>query len=105
MLKFLEKLKNGAKYRLIGNTPLYENITDNAQCWDDPTIQNFSLGGPWELKYTIGNGIVPGFLHVRNQTTLNNGNMCVGDESYVDTTYFLQVATDFYYKYNELDGV
>ena len=57
------------------------------------------------MRYTSGERIEPGLTYVRNYLTLNEGNSCVGDESYMYTADMVQVATYVYYKYLKLVGI
>ena len=43
------------------------------------------LGNSSELKSENGEGSVYGSLHFRNQVTLNDENICVFEDPYVDT--------------------
>ena len=74
MLSFLSDhpyKKDEARYRLIGNTPIPENMTDDAQLWGDPTIKHSRLDDSSELKHASGEVIYPGVPHVINQVNLS----------------------------------
>ena len=49
-LKNKRKKRKGARYFMIGNNPLTENIRDYAQLWGEPTIKNFRLDDPSYFK-------------------------------------------------------
>ena len=80
-------------------------MKDDAQCWDDSTIQHIRLDDLSQLKCASGEGIQPGVTHVRNQVTLNEGNICVGQDAYLDETFMVQVTTGLYYKYIKLADI
>ena len=69
----------GARYFLISNDLLPENMTYYSQCWYDPTIPKLKLYESTELKYTIGEVIIPDYSHVRNQVDIDYSKMCVGN--------------------------
>ena len=49
-----------------------------------------------------GEVIEPGVRYDINQEIINGDKICVGDESYLDQYFMVQVATDLYYKYLKL---
>ena len=72
----------GYVYRMIVNTPIPENINENDKWWYDTTIQNFILNNYLDLKYASGKRKGPDVPHIINQATLNDGKICVGNESW-----------------------
>ena len=87
---------------MIGNTTLPKNMMDDHQCWGDPTIQHFRLDDSSKSNQESVEGIYPGVPHVRNQVTLNDIIICVGDGSHVGIDCMVQVTTHLYYKYLEI---
>ena len=79
-------------------------MTDDYQCRGDPTIQHFMLDESSGLKNKSGEVIETGVSNVWNQVNLNGGISFVGDGSYVDTAFIVQVSTDLYYEYIKLSG-
>ena len=72
-------------YQIIGNNPLTKNIIDYALYWDYPTTQHLRLYDSSELNFSSGEGENPGVTHTRNQVTINGCNICVDNDSWVDT--------------------
>lgn len=80
-------------------------MTYESQFRCDPTIQYFRLYYSSEFKYESGEVIEPDISHTRNKLTLNEGNICVVGESYLDTVFMVQVATYLYSKYLKLSCI
>ena len=97
-----DRKKERYRYRLICNTTIPENMIDYYQWWCDPTIQHFRIYESSEFMCASVEVIKPGVPYDINQAYLNKKIICVGDESYLDQYFMVQVATDFYYKYLKL---
>ena len=67
----------------------------DTQFWGDPSIQFFRLYDSSELKHISGEEKEPGFPNSRNQVMINEGNISVGYELYLDTYCMVQVAKTF----------
>ena len=94
-----DRKKERSRYRLIGNTTIPENMIDYDQWWCDPTIQHFRIYASSEFMCASGEVIEPVVRYDINQEIINGDKICVGDESYLDQYFMVQVATDLYYKY------
>ena len=57
------------------------------------------------MKYGGGKIEWLGVTHVINEVILNDGKICMGDESYVDTDCVLNINIYLYYEYVKIDGV
>ena len=58
-----------------------------------------------DLKYEGDKIERLGVTHVINEVILNDGEICMGDESYVDTACVLNINIYLYYEYVKIDGV
>ena len=65
---------------MISNPDLPENIRYDAQGQVDPILQYFRLQESSEENYARGEVIEPVVLHVINLMTLDEENICVGDD-------------------------
>ena len=66
---------------------------------DNTTIKSLKFDESSESNSSSGGGVGHGVIHDRNQVTINDGNICVGAESYVDTSCMIQNSSYLHYKY------
>ena len=88
-----------AIYCLIGNNTFPQNMMYDSLYRDNTTIKSLKFDESSESNSSSGGGVGHGVIHDRNQVTINDGNICVGAESYVDTSCMIQNSSYLHYKY------
>ena len=62
-------------------------------------MQYFLLENSPESKSKSNELLGPGDIHVKNQGNISNDTMCMGEKSYINTVYVVEVDPYLYYKY------